>query len=350
MGKEDRGAELERRSGLVLGLFAADALAMPVHWYYDRRSLYRDYGWVSDYVEPKREHPDSILYRSQYTAMNKRGDILHEAKKYWGKKGVHYHAGLQAGDNTLNLLLAKELLRQLIEEGAYDVDRYLESYLEFMRTPGRHGDVYIEECHRGFFQNYSRGRRPRRCGVDDNHIGGLVPVGILVAGLDSSLAEGRSCVQEHVALTHQNERVLRAADCLATMLWRMVHGDSLRLVLQEEATEYFSARKSSKRLSRSDAEVVEREFSTACYIERAFPAALYLSWKYSEDFAAGLVSNTNLGGDNCHRGAVIGALLGAANGVRSIPTRWVDELRSGRQLKTLLTRAASGGNREVVPC
>ncbi|MCX6976878.1 MAG: ADP-ribosylglycohydrolase family protein [Verrucomicrobia bacterium] len=27
------------------------------------------------------------------------------------------------------------------------------------------------------------------------------------------------------------------------------------------------------------------------------------------------MANANVGGDNCHRGAVVGALLGAANGV-----------------------------------
>lgn len=350
MEKEDRGAEFERRMGLVLGLFIGDALAMPVHWYYDRQALYRDYGWVSEFQSPKEFHPDSILYRSRYTALNERGEILHEAKKYWGKKGAHYHAGLSAGENTLNLTLAQVLLQQLVEEGTYDADRYLETYLPFMLTPGRHRDVYIEEYHRGFFQNYARGKQPRRCGVDDNHIGGLVPVGVLVAALHADLACVRAHVKEHIGLTHQNEGVLRAADCLATMLWRVVHGDSLKSVLKEEASDFFSARKSDRRLSRSDAEVLEREFSTACYIEKAFPASLYLSWKYADDFAAGLVSNTNLGGDNCHRGAVMGALLGAANGVRSIPSRWIDGLRASGMLKSLLESAACRTDRRIVSC
>ena len=32
--------------------------------------------------------------------------------------------------------------------------------------------------------------------------------------------------------------------------------------------------------------------------------------KYADDLETALVANTNLGGDNCHRGAVLGALLG----------------------------------------
>jgi ADP-ribosylglycohydrolase len=45
------------------------------------------------------------------------------------------------------------------------------------------------------------------------------------------------------------------------------------------------------------------------------PASLYLVWKYSDDFTAGIIANAMVGGDNCHRGAVVGSLLGAANGV-----------------------------------
>ena len=33
--------------------------------------------------------------------------------------------------------------------------------------------------------------------------------------------------------------------------------------------------------------------------------------------------NTNLGGDNCHRGVVLGALLGALHGEQAWPRRWL---------------------------
>jgi len=39
--------EKEQRGGLVWGTFIGDALAMPVHWYYDRDALHRDYGRVT---------------------------------------------------------------------------------------------------------------------------------------------------------------------------------------------------------------------------------------------------------------------------------------------------------------
>ena len=41
----------------VVGMFVGDALAMPVHWYYDVLALQRDFGTVRDYQSPHDFHP-----------------------------------------------------------------------------------------------------------------------------------------------------------------------------------------------------------------------------------------------------------------------------------------------------
>ena len=53
---------------------------------------------------------------------------------------------------------------------------------------------------------------------------------------------------------------------------------------------------------------------------------IYLALKYAREPEQGLIANTNLGGDNVHRGGVLGALLGAANGVEAWPSRWTQNL------------------------
>jgi len=68
---------------------------------------------------------------------------------------------------------------------------------------------------------------------------------------------------------------------------------------------------------------VGRRLSTACYVEDSVPSVLYLALKYHNRPEQGLVANTNLGGDNVHRGAVLGALLGAENGLDAFPSRWL---------------------------
>jgi ADP-ribosyl-[dinitrogen reductase] hydrolase len=55
---------------------------------------------------------------------------------------------------------------------------------------------------------------------------------------------------------------------------------------------------------------------------------------------AGLVANTNLDGDNCHRGAVVGALLGAVAVTDRIPARFCDRLHDAAALRQQVPRLA----------
>jgi len=80
-------------------------------------------------------------------------------------------------------------------------------------------------------------------------------------------------------------------------------------------------------LTESDQKVVGMHLSTACYVEDSVPSVIYLALKYHDRPEQGLVANTNLGGDNVYRGAVLGSLLGAANGLEAFPSRWVKGLR-----------------------
>ena len=329
----------------LVGALAADALSMPVHWYYNRAALRRDYGRVSSYVVPKSPHADSILWRSEYQPLNEKGNILHEQAVYWGRKGVHYHQFLHAGENTLNFQLAVALFEQVKETGSYNAEAWVERYCEFMLTPRRHGDTYVEECHRAFFTNYARGKKWRSCGVDDVHVGGLASVPALVAALGAGHPDLRAVVQEHVAITHKNSEVLRAADTLVRLHAAIGSGEgSLEEALFEEASDYISRRKVVAWSKKSDEVVIGEILSPACYIKDAFPAALYLAWKYQHDFSGGIIANANLGGDNCHRGAVVGSLLGAAC---KVPLKW----RAGlRVLQGHLKLEGSGMGEDCLVC
>ena len=46
----------------VYGMLVADAVAMPVHWYYNPEDIKRGYGsWLTGYIAPNNKHPSSIL-------------------------------------------------------------------------------------------------------------------------------------------------------------------------------------------------------------------------------------------------------------------------------------------------
>ena len=310
----------DRKQGCLLGAFFGDALAMPVHWYYDRAALVRDYGRVVDLVVPKNPHADSILWRSNYAAMNAKGEILHDQAKYWGQSGVHYHQFLRAGKNTLNMQLALDLLASLRERGGYDRDDYTRRYINFMTTPGKHRDTYVEECHRNFFTKYARGKKPEDCGGDDIHIGGLAHVPLLAVWYADDEAAALEAVREQVRVTHRGVMVETAARDLTKMLVAILNGAPVRESIEKFGNGWVGRKKLEAWAARPDEEVIGAVLSPACYLEDSFPASLLLAWKYADSLESALVANANLGGDNCHRGIVVGALVGA--GGAPVPERW----------------------------
>jgi len=225
------------------------------------------------------------------------------------------------------------LIESLIALGRYDAEDYLQRYLDFMLTPGRHRDTYVEECHRKFFTAYARGTHPRKCGGSDIHIGGLAHVGVLCAFLGGEPEATRKAVREHVSLTHQDPEVLKAAAALVQILGTVLAGGGLREAIFEHGSDWLSQRTAEQWSREPDDVVIGQRVSPACYIADAFPASLYLAWKYADDFEAGVIANANVGGDNCHRGAVVGALLGAAAGTGQIPARFYDGLHDAAALR-----------------
>ena len=313
----------------LYGLFIGDALAMPVHWYYNRQTLNRDYGRVTDYMAPRNPHLDSILWRSSYQAPNAAGEILHDQARYWGQKGIHYHQFLKAGENTLNVKICRLLIESINQSGSYDADDFLRRYIAYMTTPGNHRDTYIEECHRNFFANYARSMPPRQCGVAEKHIGGLIGIVPIVAYYFNQPDKAREAAMEHLALTHPGYKMETAGSLVIDILLKILNGTPLKAAISEE----IEAQKNpllghpfKKWLNDPDDWVIGPRLSTACYVEDSVPAVVYLALKYHDDPEQALIVNTNLGGDNAARGSILGALLGASCGIERFPRRWVDGL------------------------
>ena len=313
----------------LYGLFIGDALAMPVHWYYNRQTLNRDYGRVTDYMAPRNPHPDSILWRSSYQAPTAAGEILHDQARYWGQKGIHYHQFLKAGENTLNVKICRLLIESINQSGSYDADDFLRRYIAYMTTPGNHRDTYIEECHRNFFANYARSMPPRQCGVAEKHIGGLIGIVPIVAYYFNQPDKAREAAMEHLALTHPGYKMETAGSLVIDILLKILNGTPLKAAISEE----IEAQKNpllghpfKKWLNDPDDWVIGPRLSTACYVEDSVPAVVYLALKYHDDPEQALIVNTNLGGDNAARGSILGALLGASCGIERFPRRWVDGL------------------------
>ena len=343
------------------GLFVGDALAMPVHWYYDVAALQRDFGVVRDYQAPKAHHPNSIMALAS-TGRAGRGTqdgevvgsvILKGKKHHWGPPNRHYHQGMQAGDNTLNLLCTRLLIRTMNVTGRYDAADFLREYVAFMTAADSHNDTYAESYHRDFFANYARGIAPERCAGAEGHdtasIGGLVGLPPVVLGTwQAGQAAANAAALTQLRLTHRSGKLERYALAFSELLIRLLQGASVQVgPLACAAAERlgFPASAVLERIRRdrqADRDVIGGLLSPACYIDQSFPAVLYLAARYPDDFEAAQIANANAGGDNCHRGAVLGALLGAALGFEAIPERWIEGLRAraavDEEIETFIAR------------
>jgi ADP-ribosyl-[dinitrogen reductase] hydrolase len=344
-----------------LGSLVADAVSMPVHWYYDPASLDRDYPSLAEaaagqspYLAPRNPHSGSILWRSQWTPPSPEFDILREQAAFWGQRGIHYHQFLTGGENTLNYKLATELFGMVCRDAGYDPARWLDRYVAVMLEPGWHRDTYLEEYHRHFFTNLAAGRKPINCGVRDVHIGGLVPVPAVVAAIGPRHPDLRQIVRLHVGLTHKDADVLAAADVLARILVAALpHPEAaprtpaeataaLREAILEHGRDWISAAKLTAWERHSDRQLVGGTLSSACYIDEAFPASLALAYRHAGNFTGGVVANALCGGDNCHRGTVVGSLLAAS---AEIPPAMLAGLQSFATVKGFRERQVSGKSR-----
>ena len=125
----------DRAEGCLWGLLIGDALAMPVHWFYNTENIKREYGEVTDYVDPKPTHCESMISGMQCPGAF---DIAHDKKHLWegttvlpgsptateaelrdehgnfvgrrAEERPHYHGFLMRGQNTVNMCLARKLM------------------------------------------------------------------------------------------------------------------------------------------------------------------------------------------------------------------------------------------------
>lgn len=321
----------DRERGAELGMRIGDALAMPGHWYYNIPALKRDYGDIRDFIAPKNPHPGSFLGRARYSPLNEKGEILHEQAEYWGKEGIHYHQFLKPGENTVNTRLALNALACRRELGRWDRDEQLGRFIDFHLTPGTHNDTYLEEYIRTFFTNYAQGKAPEDCAANrEDHMGGLLAalaVMIPDAATNPEIAKHNAFAQMH--LTHQGPDMDRAAPAFVDLVLAVFAGTPLPEAVQEILKTHRAAflhHDFDRLTTMKDEYVAQSVFATACELEYSTPLTFHLLRKYANLPETCLVASTNLGGDNVHKGAILGLVLGAAHGPNAFPERWVKGL------------------------
>ncbi len=285
----------------------------------------------------------------------------------------HYHHGLKAGENTLGAHLVRVLMRSVIRDGRYDPDAFLDDFIEHLTTPGRNRDPYTEIYLRRWFENYSKGLPPRCCAAFQRDVWSIAAHGGVIRPLVVSLLmpsgyQGLGFAVEHQNLTHRSENNVAALSVLVPLLQDLLNGADLRTAVTlygerlrvplVSGEELFAAYRDHKgpenipgdemwqlhtRLSpepfdleewvrtRTEGEVAHRMLATACYPEHGVPLLFYLARKHDFDVESALLANADAGGDNVHRGMLLGMVVGGAGD--SFPSRLKDGLIARSELE-----------------
>lgn len=250
-----------RIENALWGLFIADALAMPAHWYYSRENIVRDFdGGVKTFQAPKHPHPEAFMVGMSYKpdiekakALGRKYDILHQHSQFYqtswtdftiernareGEHGnkvaaaderYHYHHGLNSGDNTLNAHLARVLLRSVNKRGGYEAGAFLDEFVAYMTNPDGNKDPYMEVFLRRWFENYCNGDPIHACAQmqRDNwsigsHGGMIRPM--ILSLLSQNAYQGVGMALEHQALTHRSETISSGLAFCIPLLFDLING------------------------------------------------------------------------------------------------------------------------------
>lgn len=376
-----------RIKNALWGAFIADAMAMPVHWYYRRKYIKEEFdGGITKYEDAPHPHPESFMvgmgYHPNITKAKELGrpfDIVHKHLHFYDtnyndldielsvhagehknampdkNERYHYHHGLKAGENTLGANLIRVLMRSIIKEGLYKQDVFIEDFIHYLTTPGLNTDPYTEVYIRAWFENFSNGVPPHACAEEQRNVwsigsnGGIIRP-LVLALTSKSTFQALGVALQHQQITHRSDNVSSALCVLAPLLHALLDKEDPLPTLNKFASKVQRTKISGAELSRTYAEhngpgnipkdemwkihtefselnvnldtlmknhtedeVLGSVFTTGCYPEQSLPVLMYLLYKNKFDFEASILANTNAGGDNVHRGIILGLLAGASN-------------------------------------
>ena len=289
-----------KQSGLLFGSYCADALSLGVHWIYDANELAQKHGRITHYKPPGTDS---------------------------------YHPHKQAGDQGHVGDQALCLLNFLLKEKIWDPSGFMDDWLGMWPD---YND-YVDGATKTTLANIQNQTDKTQGGSDSVEIAGPARIAPLVVFLSNS-SENKvvKAAVEQTMLTHRSKEAEESAIFLAKAGYRLMHGANLLDTLNETAPAW-AREKADGVLSENSVDAISK-LGPACSISSALPSVLYLALKYEDDIENALTENAMAGGDNCARGLVLGMLLGAANGMTSIPNHWVENLKARTDLVDFLNQ------------
>ena len=295
----------DKAKAMVLASFAADALALGVHWIYNTNVIDKKWGRVENYIKPERPtyHPTKDL--GEFT---------------------HY------GDQTL------VLLNSITQNTGFDLNKFAADWQQFFKTY----EGYFDSATKKTLENFKSGSEPLTAGSDSDDFAGAARIAPLAYFYRRDLAQLLESSRAQTALTHNNQEVVDSAAFFGETVFKVLNGTSPIAAVQETRDEGFDRPPFSKWIE-AGLKSIEKEtrqaildFGQMCEIEAAFPCVIHLIAKYEDNLKAALIENVMAGGDSAGRGLAVGMMLGAHLGIDAIPSEWLSGLKSYRHIMACL--------------
>jgi ADP-ribosylglycohydrolase len=297
----------ENGKTMVLASFAADSLALGVHWIYDTARIEKEFGRVDTLLKPASDSYHPTKERGEFT---------------------HY------GDQTL------VLLESLAAKRGFDLDDFAMRWRELFEDY----DGYYDQATKATLQNFSHDKLPVDAGSPSNNLSGASRVAPLVFCYQDDLDTLVEAARDQTRMTHNNPDVIDGAEFFARVSWWVLHGTPPISALEEVSNERFDkspighwVKDGIESKDLASVSVIAR-FGQSCHVDDAFAGAAHLIAKYDSDLEEALVQAVMAGGDSAGRGMVVGMVLGAHLGKEGLPGQWVSGLRRQGEILDLLDK------------
>ena len=297
----------DQTTTMVMASFAADTLALGVHWIYDTSVIDEKHGRVQEYVKPSPPTFHTTKEKGEFT---------------------HY------GDQML------VLLEYVAQNTVFDLDSFAQKW----RTYFADYTGYFDGATKQTLQNFTEGNAPAKAGSSSADLGGAARIAPLVCRYSQDLEQMIESCRLQTTLTHSNPLVVDSAEFFGRVAHSVLNGQSPLDAIQQVKTDVFNREPFSgwveDGLASTDLDTRQTisDFGQMCESAAAFPGVIHLISKYETDLENALIENVMAGGDSAARGMLVGMVLGAGADREAIPQAWIKEMASGDRIIEMLDR------------
>lgn len=291
----------DKLRGMVLGSFLGDALALGPHWIYDVNKINEVFGEINGMTDV----PEDSYHKNK-----SKGDF------------THY------GDQTLMLL------NFLNEANGYDNNSFRAYWLNEMKT----FSGYLDHATKTSIEKLSRDNT--LLGSDSNELGGLARIAPLIYKHHDDEEKLKMYVTAETSLTHTDPLLLEIGGFLTQLTLKALKGEAPESSIMKMKSSYSKLiidmiEKAEKSVHHDPIKVIT-SFGQMCSSTNAFPVVIYLLLKYKNNYSEVLFNNIQAGGDSAARGMVLGMILGAYYGEKSIGFERFAKMNKYNQIDALL--------------